>query len=510
MGAGLLTFVSSDLNTVTEENKGQRAFEMADAGVGAAKRQLFSDCSAATDCQRYYNDTSPTTFVGTEDKRWSKVKGGLTLNNLDEVAGNGDNVKVEIQFSGSGANPYNFTITSTGYYRNAVRKIEAKLKGIGGIGGGGNNIVNPGYYTHSDILIKGTFEMAGVSLFTDQNIIIRTLTPKTRLGFQADARTNAGGALQGANSNDPLDDWYSPNLVPPDNWNLVRRLREQPSTQSYVKVGFAALGKICSPTITTSNTCTSSDPSVADGVYGYDSTTGTLTDPTLTDPNLHSNLKQFYAKDAACTPAGVCPTPLATQPSDKITYPFPRLTPDPSRLKGLAQTNPRTSTDWACPSAAPSTCTPPWGTTLFSNNAADDQVVFVDAKNNTLNLDIGNTSRGVLVVWCGNLTLASPFRGIIINMKGDGTSFGATNCDTDPSKGVFTLATDTNENVQAWVYSNGGSTPTIPSAPPGITFNNNTQLKAVPGGGDLASIAFGSSAAPPTSFEVEGWRELYQ
>ena len=34
MGAGLLTFVNRDLNTVVEENRGQRAFEMADAGIG--------------------------------------------------------------------------------------------------------------------------------------------------------------------------------------------------------------------------------------------------------------------------------------------------------------------------------------------------------------------------------------------------------------------------------------------------------------------------------------------
>ena len=244
-------------------------------------------------------------------------------------------------------------------------------------------------------------------------------------------------------------------------------------------------------------------------MYGYDSTTGILADPTLTDPNLHSNLKQFYVKDPACTLQRVCPTPFATQPSNKITYPFPRLTPDPSRLKRLAQNNPHTSTDWACPSAAPSTCTPPWGTTLFPTNAADNQVVFVDAKNNTLNLDIGNPPTGVLVVWCGNLRLSSPFRGIIITMYGDGTSFGASSCDTDPSKGVFRLSTDTNENVQAWVYSDGGSTPTT-FGTPGITFNNGTQLKAVPGGGDLANIAFGNSVAPPTSFQVEGWRELYR
>jgi len=43
MGAGLLTFVMRDLNTVTEQNRGQRAFEVADAGIGVAKRQLAAN-----------------------------------------------------------------------------------------------------------------------------------------------------------------------------------------------------------------------------------------------------------------------------------------------------------------------------------------------------------------------------------------------------------------------------------------------------------------------------------
>ena len=43
MGAGLPTFVSRDLNSVIEENRGQRAFEVADAGIEAVKRQLASD-----------------------------------------------------------------------------------------------------------------------------------------------------------------------------------------------------------------------------------------------------------------------------------------------------------------------------------------------------------------------------------------------------------------------------------------------------------------------------------
>jgi hypothetical protein len=137
-------------------------------------------------------------------------------------------------------------------------------------------------------------------------------------------------------------------------------------------------------------------------------------------------------------------------------------------------------------------------------------VDFVDAKNNNLNLDISNQSTGVLVVWGGNLTLASPFRGIIITMYGDGTSFGATNCTDDTSKGLFTLATATNENVQAWVYAEGGTDNPTTLSTPGITFNSGTQLKAMSGGEDLASVAFGTSASPPTSFQVEGWRELYE
>ena len=57
MGAGLLAFVNRDLVTVVEENRGQRAFEMADAGVQVAKRQLSSHCAGDPDCILHYDDT---------------------------------------------------------------------------------------------------------------------------------------------------------------------------------------------------------------------------------------------------------------------------------------------------------------------------------------------------------------------------------------------------------------------------------------------------------------------
>src|SRR5215217_4939392 len=71
MGAGLLTFASSDVNTVVEENRGQRAFELADAGIGAAKRQLAS----SVDRTAYDDPNDPPV----DDIQWSLAQGGLTL-----------------------------------------------------------------------------------------------------------------------------------------------------------------------------------------------------------------------------------------------------------------------------------------------------------------------------------------------------------------------------------------------------------------------------------------------
>jgi Tfp pilus assembly protein PilX len=47
MGAGLLTFVVTDLGAVVEANQGERAFEMADAGMRTAELQLTSDSDSS-------------------------------------------------------------------------------------------------------------------------------------------------------------------------------------------------------------------------------------------------------------------------------------------------------------------------------------------------------------------------------------------------------------------------------------------------------------------------------
>jgi hypothetical protein len=77
MGAGLLVFVRSDLESVVEVNQGHRALNLADAGVQAARRQLRSDA----DPEHYDGDSA-------ENVEWAYVApvggtAGKTLN-LDD------------------------------------------------------------------------------------------------------------------------------------------------------------------------------------------------------------------------------------------------------------------------------------------------------------------------------------------------------------------------------------------------------------------------------------------
>jgi hypothetical protein len=119
--------------------------------------------------------------------------------------------------------------------------------------------------------------------------------------------------------------------------------------------------------------------------------------------------------------------------------------------------------------------------------------------------------KGVLVIWCGNLTLAGNFRGIVVNLYGSGIP-GLSSCDN--TKGTFKLA-DGNKKLTGWVYANGGTSgPTDdPNARPvpGIELGNDSKITALPGGGTLANVAFGTTtSSTPTDFSVQGWRELYQ
>lgn len=93
MGAGLLTFVSTDLNTVLEANQGQRAFEMADAGVQAAEQQLRKDPKLSS-----YDG-------GGDDVPWAVSTGGVNLTDLDGNSATQDKVNVVVSSQGSPDKP---------------------------------------------------------------------------------------------------------------------------------------------------------------------------------------------------------------------------------------------------------------------------------------------------------------------------------------------------------------------------------------------------------------------
>jgi len=94
MGAGFLTLVATDLEAVVEVNRGEQAFELAEAGIEVAKAHLADDPSPAD---------------------WSS--GELHMAGMDEGS-----VTVTVAHDGESGS---FEAVSTGQYRETRRKIEA-------------------------------------------------------------------------------------------------------------------------------------------------------------------------------------------------------------------------------------------------------------------------------------------------------------------------------------------------------------------------------------------------
>lgn len=94
MGAGLLTFVATDLEAVVAVNRGEQAFELAEAGIEVAKAHLANDSSPAD---------------------WSSGELNMTSTGDGSVA-------VTVEYD---AESQSFKAISTGNYRETSRKIEA-------------------------------------------------------------------------------------------------------------------------------------------------------------------------------------------------------------------------------------------------------------------------------------------------------------------------------------------------------------------------------------------------
>ena len=94
MGAGLLTFVATDLEAVVAVNRGEQAFELAEAGIEVAKAHLANDPNPAD---------------------WSSET-------LHMAGMNEGSVTVSIEYD---AESGTFEAVSAGEYRETSRKVEA-------------------------------------------------------------------------------------------------------------------------------------------------------------------------------------------------------------------------------------------------------------------------------------------------------------------------------------------------------------------------------------------------
>jgi len=101
MGAGFLTFVTTDLQAVVEANRGEQAFELAEAGIEVAKAHLADDSSPAD---------------------WSS--GELHMAGVGE-----GHVTVTVEHDDESAS---FKAVSTGQYRETKRKVEATFSIVDG------------------------------------------------------------------------------------------------------------------------------------------------------------------------------------------------------------------------------------------------------------------------------------------------------------------------------------------------------------------------------------------
>jgi hypothetical protein len=482
MGAGLLAFVQRDLQSVIEVNRGQKALDIAEAGVQAAKAHLridsfrqHYDTNRANDCQAVFEtfndeDGNPVVHepggprVGGDN--WSKAtdiwtdpdgfcigtstRSAAAVGVNKNFAGGKFHVTIECydQFNdlgpecvgGAGAAPESnvpasdrkfFKITSTGYDNTAgdgaIRKVEAI------------------YYTSK----KGHLPM---SYFTPGNINfagVGTITVKKLSLF-------AGGNITGTQSGSgtPIADRCTPALY--RNWNVSpyntapRIATSDPcpaqpdppeGANAIVGAGFGAVGLVCGTA-----QCSTPADSVADGRNDYDSTTNTQDNgnPPAPDPPLEGQGTKFvYKEDAAGNPA-----PKRALTGTEISFPFdPGTSLEPGQthtIIGLdlqeemaraadAQGSYFCFNSPGCPTATTHTInTADWPTT----SEVERVVYFVDGADVVFKVNSnqfpGNTgnnnpvARGILVVRGGDLQMnnaSNGFEGLII-VIGNGSDTG--------------------------------------------------------------------------------------
>ncbi len=176
MGAGLLVFVRNDLEAVVEVNQGQKAFDVADAGVQVAKRHL-----SKVDANRESYDTD----AANGESAWSEGAG----KSLDFDGDGADDITVNIRYlepattaEEVGDEDHAPVILSTGeseypggenYFRVTARGVEGEaVRQVRAIFITKNRSLPAGYYATRDINfeIGSTMAVDGMSLFAGRCI----------------------------------------------------------------------------------------------------------------------------------------------------------------------------------------------------------------------------------------------------------------------------------------------------------------------------------------------------
>jgi Tfp pilus assembly protein PilX len=288
MGAGLLTFVTTDLREVAQSNRGQQALQIADAGVEAAKQQLIADSAATTS----YDG-------GTDDRPWSYCYNIPACSNFSPTATGSDGMTLNMDAGSASVtilltsySPATYRVISEGRAGEARRKVESYIRSDA-------DITFPRtYVTRTNLSMSGSINPVGVSFFALGNA---TLTNNVNLGNQPDRYYGKWAETTGTGP--------YPNSVGsyPNESNLTARSTDL--------AGVAAWGTVCSGTHTTQTR--GARVLAGAGTSTCSAGTGTATNPAV--------VPDYYTSGLA--------------PSAKIAFPFqaPTEAQDKQELDVLRQ-----------------------------------------------------------------------------------------------------------------------------------------------------------------------------
>lgn len=243
MGAGLLTFVQRDLENVVEVNRGQKAIEVSDAGIQAAKRRLLIRAQPFK-----YNDPLTATFpedataIGANDE-WAFNSGASPCGALPAGPGkcittSEGSVRVQIRYLPPGTRSDRrfapeelpagltgfpngrryFGVEADGVFNGARRKVQAILvaEDLG---------IPKAYFATRDIDFAGTADATDVSFFARGNI--------------TGIRCNTIAGVDNA-----YGDWRTdPATNAPNRYNAIERVGKSPESNARA-AGVAAQGSI--------------------------------------------------------------------------------------------------------------------------------------------------------------------------------------------------------------------------------------------------------------------------